>query len=198
MLPRQVGDASVADLLRLRVHRRRRQLPPGNVVAKTDADRCDEHVKRLRERDCRDERQGATPWIHQTARWAVEADSSATARPRSTWPPAQPTGDHTSKDWSVQAMRSASSRSPVSARKTTHRGRPSRRPRQTPVLLAVRPHVVETRGPGETSPRGQHRQTDHEGDPEHVEGQRVEPIEAAAQEFEAEERLRDVVLEGEG
>ena len=58
-----------------------------------------------------------SPCTHQLTRWASSAAPPSKPMPMKACPTAQPTGDHVSNDGSVSAIRNASSRKPVSARK---------------------------------------------------------------------------------
>ena len=145
---RQVRSAmrAVADLLRLRGGRQRRQHLPGVVVANGNLGRAGEHVQRLRERDRGDERRvrrRRAPTRGRSARWR---QSRPRGPPRGTHGRSPSRSAPTSRTTGSSARRGTPrGRSPVSARKKQAR-------KEHPVADHVRP-AIGLRSPGRSGRR---------------------------------------------
>ena len=148
MRRREIGDDAVPDLLRCRAGRQLNEALSCHVVPRRDAGRAAQHVHRLRERDRSDEGEGGDAVHPPGAEVRVRSGRARRSRlPAAPWPVSQPTGAHFSNDGSVSAIRSASSRKPVTPEEAgASRRTPSLRPRSASARTArdtVHAAVVE-------------------------------------------------------
>src|SRR6266566_1768531 len=198
VLPRKVGDLAVPDLLGRRLRREERQPLAGEVVPHADVRRPREHVHRLRERDRRDERER-----HDTVRppgREVRTRSLLRGHPERAEAVADRPADRRPRFERRIRLRDAERFEEEAGQREEEENReedPVADHVPAAVLVAVGPPVVEPAGPHDPALHGHYPEPDRECGAEHVEHERVAEVEPASPEVEAEERLRDVVLEPE-
>ncbi len=197
MLPREIADHAVSDLLRRRIRRQQRQPLAGAIVPHRHVRGTREHVHRLRERDRRDERErddavrppGCEVRARRLLRRHAQSPEPAADRP----PHRRPLLERRLRLRDAECLEQKAAQREKEQRAEE---RPVANHVASSVLLAIRARVVEAAWVQRTLHRHD-REPERERDPEDVEHERVAEIERAAPEVEPEERLCDVVLERE-
>ena len=203
VLGRERVDRGVADLLGLRVGREGQKRLAGAVVLGGDAGRPGQHVHRLRERDRRDpeEREDAVhPPGHRPGRFrcaALEAESDERL-------PGEPAERRPHLE--ARVVRGDPERLEEEAGKREEEEAAEEEPVAQPVALCLvregrgrldRAPVREAERPEHASLDGEDGEPDDQREAEDVQEERVAEVEPALPEVEAEDRLGEVVLEGE-
>ena len=202
VLPGEVGDEPVADLLRLGVLGQRQEPVAGAVVLERDVGRARDHVHGLRERDRGDEGErhdavhpplDEVRGLRRVARRGRGRGSPARRASRS--------GDQASK-LGVELGDPERLEQEAGQREEEEEAEegPVADPVRAPVVLAlgaIGPPVVEPERPQDAAPHRHDPEPDDQRDAEDVEEERVAEVEPALEEVPAEHRAREVVLEGE-
>ena len=198
MLPGQVDDTAVSHLLRLGSGGKRGQALPGPLVPDNDGGRAGQHVDRLREGDGRDPEEGHDPVD------PPQGEVSIGSRRPSQASLAEPLAHEPAKgrpglEGRIDLGDAEGLEEETGCPQEEERGEEHPVPHHVAgtVFLPVGPPVVQAGRTDDRPSRGQDAEAEEQGPAEQVEEERVAEVEVVPEEVEAEDRLGQIVLEGE-